>query len=290
MIRKEYLKNIKEKRRPFSMIELDLEKFKKEDDDNYMIENNRPLEDDDIRKLSKPNLDKLVDKLLVNHEIAKFLFCSTANSEIQMFKKSRVVYNKSLPKENKKIVIFGPSDIRRMREKSEVISIVKTEVENNKKRENEENSSKKKKNDEFYNRIKTAPSLCECTTDKEMEKRLKKIFFNLEGKIKKIKLPDVKLDNTNVYSRLYHNSVYIRDKNPSRSTDSEEPNNENTNIVKFNSKKIYKIKNVIENSSGKEFSVGITDDIIANCYSKHSGGPAFKNASLNIKKVSIVLK
>jgi len=38
-----------------------------------------------------------------------------------------------------------------------------------------------------------------------------------------------------------------------------------------------KVKNVIESSSGKEFTLKITDDLIMKCFAKHSGGPKMKN-------------
>lgn len=285
MIRKEYLQNFKEKKRPFSMIEYEFEKIKKENDDNYLIQNNRPLEEDDIRKLSKPVLDKFVDKLLVNHNLTKFLFCSTANSEIKMFNKSRVVYNRSIPKENKKVHLYGPRDIRKMREKNEVINIVKTEVDNKKKQEFEEITNKKKKNDEFYKLIKTIPCVSENTTDKGLEQGLKKVFLNIERKLGKIKLPNVKLDNNDVHSRLYHNAVYCKEKTRSSKGSEDASNTIHNNIA--NNEKSLKIKNVIDFTAGKEFSVRITDDIISKCYGKHSGGPDYKN--LNTEKKIVLL-
>jgi hypothetical protein len=122
---------------------------KKEDDDNYIIENYRPLKEGDIRKLSKPILDKFVDRLLVNPLQVKFLYSTNAKSEIKLVNKANIANKKNLSLDKKKVSLCGAKDLRKMREKYEVINIVKGEVENKKKREQDENSVKAKKNEEF---------------------------------------------------------------------------------------------------------------------------------------------
>lgn len=280
MIRKDYLKKINDRKKPHSMIDYELERIKKEDDENYLLENYRPLKEGDIKKLSKPLLDNFVDKLLVNSKQVRFLYNTTAKSEIGLAKKANFLYQKNIQKDKKKVSVYGPKDLRKMREKYEVINIVKNEVENNKKIEQDENFRKTKMNEDFFRRIKTNPCISECNIEKDKitENRLKRVFHNIESKINRIKLPGVKLDNNDVFSRLYHNSVYICDRS-------------NSNSVIYNSKgkeeKPMKVKNVIESSAGKEFSIKITDDLVAKCYSKHSGGPFFKNILTSTNNVNI---
>ncbi len=259
------------------MVDYELERIKKEDDENYIIENYRPLKEGDIKNLSKPNLDHFVDKLLVNPKQVRFLYNTTAKSEINIVKKANGLYIKNTHKDKKTNSVYGPKDLRKMREKYEVINQVKNEVENNKKFQQDENFRKTKLNEEFFKRLKTNPCLSESNIDKDKitENRLRRVFYNIETKINRIKLPGVKLDNNDVFSRLYHNAVFVNDRSYSNSVNSSIKRDEKT----------MKVKNVIESSTGKEFSIKITDDLVAKCYSKHTGGPFFKNLVNSVNNV-----
>jgi len=277
MIRREYLTKINKRDKPHSMVDYELERIKKEDDENYIIENYRPLKEGDIKNLSKPNLDHFVDKLLVNPKQVRFLYNTTAKSEINIVKKANGLYLKNTHKDKKTNSVYGPKDLRKMREKYEVINQVKNEVENNKKFQQDENFRKTKLNEEFFKRLKTNPCLSESNIDKDKitENRLRRVFYNIETKINRIKLPGVKLDNNDVFSRLYHNAVFVNDRSYSNSVNSSIKRDEKT----------MKVKNVIESSTGKEFSIKITDDLVAKCYSKHTGGPFFKNLVNSVNNV-----
>jgi hypothetical protein len=277
MIRREYLTKIKKRDKPHSMVDYELERIRKEDDENYIIENYRPLKEGDIKSLSKPTLDHFVDKLLVNPKQVRFLFNTTAKSEINLVKKVNGLYLKNTNKDKKTISVNGPKDLRKMREKYEVINQVKNEVENNKRLQQDENFRKTKLNEEFFRKLKTNPCLSESNMEKDKisENRLRKVFFNIETKINRIKLPGVKLDNNDVFSRLYHNAVFVNDRSYSNSLTSGTKRDE----------KSMKVKNVIESSTGKEFSIKITDDLVAKCYSKHTGGPFFKNIVNTVNNV-----
>jgi hypothetical protein len=97
-------------------------------------------------------------------------------------------------------------------------------------------------------------------------------------------IPKVKLNIRNVYSRLYHNAVFLRD----RMQNNKKLNLMNSNLSNsfnesdsFNSdmkrEKNFKIKNIIKNSNGKEFTTKITPEIKRKCFLNYSGGPIKNN-------------
>jgi len=111
--------------------------------------------------------------------------------------------------------------------------------------------------------------------NKYRKDRLNKIYINIKKKGDDVCLPDVKLNYTNVYSRLYHNAVLTQ----ALSLQSEKKR-KNT-VVEFkrrdsnpvSMKRDLSIKNVLDSNIGKEFTMKITDEQVMKCFSKHSGGP-----------------
>ena len=103
---------------------------------------------------------------------------------------------------------------------------------------------------------------------------------NNRYKVSKSLLPFVKLDENDVFSRLYHNVVLL---SPSTSVKNEKKpqscKNKNSisynfsNSPIYNPKIIFKLKKVIKSTSGKEFTFKITNDIIRRCFVNYSGGP-----------------
>lgn len=94
-------------------------------------------------------------------------------------------------------------------------------------------------------------------------------------------LPDVKLDENDVFSRLYHNVVLL---SPSSNIKNKRPQsslNKRYNSLSYdfqssqvyNPKTIFKLKKVIKSTSGKEFTIKITKDILTKCFLNYSGGP-----------------
>ena len=103
-----------------------------------------------------------------------------------------------------------------------------------------------------------------------------------------LNLPHVKLDIKDVFNRLYHNVVLL---SPSTSTDKlKRPMSSNSNnkkrkndfLKKYtpfsssngNRNKInFNLKKVVKSTSGKEFTLKITKDIIKKAFIQYSGGP-----------------
>ena len=108
--------------------------------------------------------------------------------------------------------------------------------------------------------------------------------IQINKNLNKTFLPNYKLDLNNVFSRLYHNEVLL---SPSSSTGNSKRlqsskikstlSYEFENSATYNPKIMFKIKNVIKSTSGKEFTLKITRDIIRRCFVKYSGGPSVLN-------------
>ncbi len=103
---------------------------------------------------------------------------------------------------------------------------------------------------------------------------------------RKKKVPDIKLNIEDVYSRLYHNKVFLENyENSVKPTKKRrkirnstfgltEQEKEEILIKKrlFNKANL-KVSNVINSTSGREFTLKITPEIFLRCLKKHSGGP-----------------
>ena len=100
-------------------------------------------------------------------------------------------------------------------------------------------------------------------------------------------MPHVKLDIKDVYNRLYHNVVLL---SPSSTDKLKKPMSSNSNIKKRNNnfykhytpfsssnanrnKINFNLKKVVKSTSGKEFTLKITKDIIKKAFIQYSGGP-----------------
>lgn len=131
--------------------------------------------------------------------------------------------------------------------------------------------------------INTKPSIIQSknkftafiSTDENLEK-VRKHYSNVQKSSlpKIINLPDFKLNNDDVYSRLYHNSVFYEPKNT-------EINLDEVQIKKFEEKNkvkvtYYEIKSILGALPGKEFTIKITNDEIDKCFYSLSNGPLIK--------------
>ena len=100
-------------------------------------------------------------------------------------------------------------------------------------------------------------------------------------------LPHVKLDIKDVFNRLYHNVVLL---SPSSTDKLKRPMSSNSNIKKRNNNFLknftpfsssnanrnkinFNLKKVVKSTSGKEFTLKITKDIIKKAFIQYSGGP-----------------
>ena len=105
--------------------------------------------------------------------------------------------------------------------------------------------------------------------------------------IKNINLTHVRLNIKDVFNRLYHNAVLLSPskslkvkKRPISCKNSNPYSTLNNNNAK--NKITFNLQKVIKSTSGKEFTIKITNDIIQKCFIKYSGGPT--TLKMNNKK------
>ena len=285
MLRREYLSKFKDKN-PLT-IEFDRQK---REDDNYIIDSNRPIKENDIQNLPKDKLKTFVEKVLSNGKLNNILFSSNASAVTKTIFKSSI----STSDKKKKLKLKEPPlyNIGKMRENREVIAQAQALGDKQSEEEYLRHTENIKKVKRLHLDIYKSKNLKEDPFDnneKYRKTRIQKTYEGIKQKLETISLPDVKLDLENVYSRLYHNAVYLKTNSTMNSErlDTEEKGTKKGNIA--TSKYDFKVKNVIESSSGKEFTLKITDELLMKCLTKHSGGPKVKFNKINEVKHTINL-
>ena len=122
--------------------------------------------------------------------------------------------------------------------------------------------------------------------------------------LNKTHLPDTKLDENDVFSRLYYNVVHL---SPSALIKHKRPHSCVNQNQKFNSlsydfqnntakkpKIIFKVNKAIKSTAGKEFTFRLTKSMLKKCFIKYSGGPPvlkmnlFKNEKEENKKDYVI--
>lgn len=105
-----------------------------------------------------------------------------------------------------------------------------------------------------------------------------------KNKKEKLYLPDIKLEMTDVFSRLYNNAVYIEKKKQSLS---KEPSTKSTFSKNIKKNKIkFTLKPVLSTVGGKEFTIKITPECLDKCFTQYSGGPEFIQHLEELRKES----
>ena len=298
MLRNDYFSDYKEKNK------FELENKYADDDDNYILKKHKPLADKAIAELPPHHLKRFVDEILTSKKVSKLLYASNASKEINLLTKSVEVLKKNGIRVNNKETPIknNPIDIVMNRKKKEIIEMIKGEASQYKEGLNKQKNILNEKNEQFYYTIKTERR--EETNEfinglnRNRIERFEKIFNSIKSKLdktehkltttnitypefftnnKKVSLPDLHLNMNEVYSRLYHNVVYIQPKTEkkkiknfvelAKKLDKNNKLGHNTDFI---------INNVIKSANGKEFTIKITDEILMQCFNKHSGGPTFQ--------------
>lgn len=273
------------------------------EDENYMLLVNRPLSEKSIMDLPSNMLDTFVDRILTNKSVSEVLYSSTATSEINMLKKANEKMINSKLQTNKKIVEQNPNDIVINRKKKEMIEDIKLDIQHYKQnqilglkekkklnvdyRKYFEMQRVKEKNDYILHmnkvRIERFEKIFASIKEKLQEKikcgkRQGFIFHTIPFELKEVKLPEICLNLHDVFSRLFHNEVLLDPKKAKNYDLSDKSSNLDPNVSpkknkNNNNEHNFIVRNVIESANGKEFTIKITDEIFAKCFSKHSGGP-----------------
>jgi hypothetical protein len=271
------------------------------EDENYMLNINRPLSEKSIMDLPSNKLDIFVDQILSNKSVSQILYSSTANSEINILKKTNEKMINSKKKIKQKIQENNPNDIVINRKKKEMIEEIKHEIEAYKQNQINDLKQKKSLNSEYrklfnelrlkekneyilnMNRIRIESfDKVFMSIKNKLQEQIKTgcrkgiIFDTVSFEMKNISLPEISLNLHDVFSRLFHNEVLL---NPKKGKNYD-INEKNSSIDANNSPKKNKnnhvnfvVKNVIESANGKEFTIKITDETFIKCFYKHSGGP-----------------
>ena len=300
MLRESQLKKYK------NISKYDLERFVKEDEE-YLLKGIRPIKEKFIQNLNDKTADQFMDDILTNKELTSVLYNSTAKSEINKYLRTK----KNLcPKElyPKKLKRTNPKCFEDRRKKREAYSQIKKEISsfyldkdkyiNNLNKNNKQMIKKIRKElalerEEFNNEMKNnkikgfqrAYSFIKNKLDNSKQRILTKEnsdYFltntSYSSNKKSIILPSVKLNLKNVYNRLYNNAIFSPIKVP---PDKSSRKIRNSIIQTPIPKMKLNLKKVIKSTSGKEFTVKITDNILNRCFKKYSGGPKIVNESKN---------
>lgn len=330
MIRNEYLNKFREKDK------FDAEIRYAQDDDNYLLKSYRPLSEKALEKVNQNKLETFVDDLLDNKKLSQLLFSSNAKSEIRLMQKSNEFMLRNGIKKKVVKIKNTPNDIVVNRKKKEMIAYISGETDVFKENRNDYWKMLTDRNNEFNSYIKSERKLEQKglieSYNKNRVDRFKLIYNNIKEKlknfyendckfrdkpifdneyiqVKEVDLPHIELNMEDVFSRLYHNAVFIQPKTRKagstlnsnsllnkkvlNSLTSSESNkdiiNDNINkkvILKGNAgNQKLNVKNVIESANGKEFTIKVTDEILMKCFTKHSGGPGM----ISNGKVSLIL-
>lgn len=289
MIRNYFLNRYKDNKKSI----LDTEEDYLRQDDNFIVNKNRPLGDNQINKIPSNVLYSFVEDVLSNQTISSVLYAKNTKNEIQLYKKRNKAISRSVmshPKERSgksREVIRGSMQITKKRELSSNYIEIKEQIDNYRLNKSEQMSFMIQKNDIFFDDLqsKTKPDSIKSYYEPVNYIRIKSYKRAIQrcksqlAKNPNFMLPDVKLNINNVYSRLYHNAVLLpkpKEDQKSLKMSSKKLNEDNDSNQKKKSLK-FNLKQVINSSNGKNYTMKITDKIINRCMIKHSGGPVDNN-------------
>ena len=281
MIKNEYYDKYKKRYNNENHIYID-------DDDNTLLNKNRPLNLFLLKSFSKNNMEEFIDDMLNNKKINHLIYRTNLH-----IAKDENKFNKK-----KKEVEITADAIFKKKEKLNVIENIQKTISNFKFQRKEKINYLKEKNLNFYKhqnnslqeQIEKYYEPVNKIRKKSFERILKKCSSNLDIK-KNFKLPNVKLNINNVFSRLYHNKVLIYE--PEKENNNEEKILKKNTIKSFSQKQLetinqtqtstflkhnksipnLTIKNTLKNLKGKEFIKKLNENDYKTCFFKNSGGP-----------------
>lgn len=273
-------------------------KFNKEEGEDF-LNKNRPLSHNKVSHLPKNTLFHFMDDFLVNKKIANLLYSSNSEREMKhLIHSLNVIKNSTNSKHNKSTLLSHKkkqNSIINTKERNSQISFIQKEIETTKlnkslQKEKLSNKSnkifyliKKQKKDNIKLHYKPLNDIRLRNYNRTLNKCMSQVMTN-----KNFKLPSVGININNVYSRLYHNEVYIGAKDSNKTIDymsnsyNSLYNSENSSLIQTNNNnneinkslcKSLTLKNAIKSRNGKEFTIKINNNVIKKCLLKYSGGP-----------------
>ena len=309
MLKNSFLRKFKAKKN----IGYDYEKYILSEDENYIINLERPLSIKEIKKLPKEKLQIFIDDIMCNNKVNNLLYLGNSKKELYLYLKQK----KSLLKNTKLTDPIDLSKVRRKlrpceslflkKKKVKMFDVIKNNIKNFKLMKSLSMSKLMGKNKEFYktqqNSEKISRKLLYKPVNEARYNGYKRSFQTCLEKSKSdpnFSLPDVKFKLDNVYSRLYHNRIFypmnlkIKDNKKKKKKNINLKSMNSTNIssnlrndinslnsFKTNDetkKKIpkFSLRNIFREYGGKEFLITPTYSNRYKCWKKISGGPKIK--------------
>lgn len=258
------------------------------EDDEYILNNSRPLSDKKVAQLPPEKLYKFIEEFLTNKKVCKLLYSTNAKKEVQHFIHSTKVVERNSNYKPKRNVSSDANSIVRNRERMAQFNKIQNEIESFKENKTQKKEALTKKNQNFFYQMKNQRhdqvklfykplnDIRLKSYDRTLHKCMSQVIEN-----KDFKLPHVGLNIKDVYSRLFHNEVYLDfNDNSKLSTlsDRKSSMNKSQEDIKKETKKkkrknMFNVKNVIKSTNGKEFTIKVTDEVYRKCLLAHSGGP-----------------
>ena len=221
MLRNSFLEN-------YQINKKNLSEYEKEalaHDENHILNLERPISINGIKKLPKNTLHKFIDDVMCNNKMNNLLYSSTAKNELNFYLKQK----KSLLNANNKINDKNPflfhknkrpiESLFLKKQKSIMLEEIKTNLTEFKINQNKSMQLLKDKNDNFHKSQENSQKILKHLFYKPLNdnrlnnyRRAFKNCMNRSKMDKNFDLPDVSLKITDVYSRLYHNAVLSPEK------------------------------------------------------------------------------
>ena len=328
MLRNSYFEKYQKEKRKKSGDEKTVLKI----DDEHILSLERPMSTKYIRKISKNDFPLFVNDLMCNKETNQLIYPVSFNKQVDLYlKQQNYVYRITTLNKNKNFIEMMKK-LKKKREKDiegnnsykvlsnpilsnfkkrDEIEEMKVNINSFKTKKNIFEKKLKSKNKQFY---KSQPLI---------DKKIRKLMFRSINDIrirgyqkafedcynrtitnKNFNLPDVTLNESNVYSRLYNN-IIVKNKTRNFNKSNYEfrknkLNHFNSNSVNYEKKfirtsllqkgnsnqtKEFHVSNINKNLDGKEFTKKITPKMLTRCLSAISGGPK----ETNKKKYSLCL-
>ena len=297
MLRQNYMNKYKEK----SLYSR--ERFLK-DDEEYILNESRPIQESSIKNLNDEKMDKFIENILTDKDLASILYSTNAKIEIKSYYKAKKNFgflrnnkkNKTEKEKNENNMIFKKRFIR------EAYNQVKSEIDNYKINQINQQNIMKCNNYKKFMEIKKMYETEKDKREKEIEnnriigirRAYNKIKEKFEQKRRKkgknllltetkfegsdskglISLPKLNLNIHNVYSRLYKNAVIsfpINNKN--KKSVNKIKRQLTQDELRPKTKIKFSLKNAVSSNNGKEFTMNVNENIINTCLNKYSGGP-----------------
>lgn len=309
MLKNSFLRKFKENKN----IGYDYEKYILSEDENYIINLERPLSIKEIKKLSKDKLQIFIDDIMCNNKVNNLLYLGNSKKELYLYLKQK----KSLLKNTKLTDTIDLSKMGRKlrpceslflkKKKIKMFDIMKKNINNFKLMKSLSMNKLMIKNKEFYktqqNTEKVSRKLFYKPVNEARYNGYKRSFQVCLEKSKSdpnFSLPDVKFKLDDVYSRLYHNRIFypmnlkIKENKKKKKMNISLKSMLSTNISSnlrndinilnsFNTnnetkKKIpkFRLRNIFREYGGKEFLITPTYSNRYKCWNKNSGGPKTK--------------